>query len=542
MGRREKELDPQAGPVQAFAYELRQLRSAAGNPPYRELSKRAGFSAPTLSEAASGRRLPSLQVALAYATALGGEATEWERRWRSAHEQVALQPVSEQDTTASPYRGLQRYETSDQALFFGRDSLVEELRALTAANRFVALVGASGSGKSSLLRAGLIPALRNPDASAVPAPAAIRICTPGPQPGATLPALLTPADAEGDTLLIIDQFEELFTLQDSSSVQNTLIDRLLAASESGSLRILIAVRADFFGRCATHPGLARAINQAHLLASSMTREQLREAVIRPAAAAGLVVERALTDRILNDVANEPGALPLMSHALLEVWRRRTGKTLTLAAYEAVEGMRGAIAYTAETVFSSLSKSEADVARTMLLRLISPSHDGADTRRPAARSELSNDDYQAKVLERLVAARLITVDADTVELAHEALITAWPRLNHWVDSERDRLHEHRRLTMAARTWEDLGRDQGALYRGILLTAAREYFLATDDQPSGGLNDLERDFLLTSVRAHEMATAEAAKAARRLQLLTVLLIALTTSAIAVWITWYLNREHP
>ncbi|CAL9650130.1 nSTAND1 domain-containing NTPase [Streptomyces sp. NPDC059409] len=540
MGRREKELDPGAGPVQAFAHELRQLRSTAGNPPYRELARQAGFSAPTLSEAAAGRRLPSLQVVLAYATACGSEPAAWERRWRSAQEDAARETVDEQDTAASPYRGLRRYETSDQALFFGRESLVEELRTLTAAHRFVALVGASGSGKSSILRAGLIPALRDPEAPG-PAPAVIRICTPGSDPDSTLIPLSAPADADGDTLLIIDQFEELFTLQDDRSLQDKIIDRLLTACTTDRLRILIAVRADFFGHCAGHTGLARVINQTHLLTSAMTRAQLRAAVTRPAAGVGLVVERALTDRILADVAAEPGSLPLMSHALLEVWRRRSGKTLTLAAYEAIDGVHGAIAHTAEAVFANLSETEADLARTMLLRLISPSHDGADTRRPVPRSEFIADEPRTAVLERLIAARLLSVDADTVELAHEALITAWPRLHQWVTSERDRLHEHRRLTEAADTWETLERDSGALYRGVLLAVAREYFLP-DDQPVDELNHSEKEFLLASALAHETEMREATRTARRVRLLSFLLIVLTTSALAVWLTWFLNREHP
>ncbi|CAL9354663.1 hypothetical protein SUDANB15_00533 [Streptomyces sp. enrichment culture] len=449
--------------------------------------------------------------------------------------------MDEADTAASPYRGLRRYEMSDQALFFGRDSLVEELYALTAAHRFVALVGASGSGKSSILRAGLIPALRDPEATG-PVPATIRICTPGSNAGSTITPLLAPANTNGGTLLIIDQFEELFTLQDDRSLQNQLIDRLLTACTTNRLRVLIAVRADFFGHCANHPGLARVVNQAHLLISAMTPQQLRAAVTKPAAAAGLVVERALTDRIITDVATEPGALPLMSHALLEVWRRRSGKTLTLAAYDAISGVHGAIAHTAEAVFSNLCESEAEMARTMLLRLISPSRDGADTRRPVARSELVADERQTAVLEQLIAARLLAVDADTVELAHEALITAWPRLRQWVTSERDRLHEHRRLTEAARTWEDLDRDAGALYRGVLLTVAREHFLTADGQPVSEFNKLEQEFLLASVFAYETEEKEATRTARRVQLLSVLLIVLTTSALAVWVTWFLSREHP
>ncbi|MFJ8631060.1 helix-turn-helix domain-containing protein [Streptomyces sp. NPDC093568] len=543
MGRRERELDPEAGPVQRLAHELRQLREKAGSPSYRELSRRAGYSAPTLSEAAAGRRLPSLAVTLAYARACGADQAEWEARWRAVSAGVEEEAAA--DDGPAPYRGLTRYGADDRDLFFGREPEVERLLRLTAEHRFAALVGASGSGKSSLLRAGLVPALRDGDAAGF-RPSAVRICTPGPEPVRERRALLAPADgaeAEGDTVLLVDQFEELFTLCQDPSQRREFIDMLLTARAADSrLRVLIAVRADFFGHCADHQGLAEAVNDAHLLISGMSVDRLREAIVRPAGAAGLLVERTVTDRILAEVADEPGGLPLMSHTLLELWRRRRAKRLTLAAYETIGGVRGAVAHTAEEVFERLDPAEAASARATLLRLISPGEGGPDTRRPVPRSELQATGAAALVLERLVAARLVTVDGDSVELAHEALITAWPRLRQWVEDERERLRLHRRLTEAATVWEGLDQDPGALYRGMLLRAAREEFMADAEGPAPELNELEGAFLSASVAEDERVAREAARSARRVEVLMTLLVVVVTSALTSWVVWFLTREHP
>ncbi|MDO0913563.1 hypothetical protein QQM39_22770 [Streptomyces sp. DT2A-34] len=342
---------------------------------------------------------------------------------------------------------------------------------------------------------------------------------------------------------MVDQFEEIFTLCHSPQERVEFIDLLLTAQKTrNQLRVLIAVRADFYGHCADHQGLADAVNRAHLLISSMPPERLREAIVRPAQQAGLLVERMVTDQLLEEVTDEPGGLPLMSHTLLELWRRRTGRRLTLAAYQAIGGIRGAVAHTAEGVFTGLGPEQASAARAMLLRLVSPGEGAPDTRRPVSRTELQTNEVHAEVLEQLIAARLLTVDDDSVELAHEALITAWPRLKRWVDEERERLHLHRRLTEAAQTWKVLGEDPGALYRGILLSAARTEFATPENRPAEILNDLEADFLMASITEHDRAAAEIARTARRMQALTILLVVLVASGLSIWIMWYFNREHP
>ncbi|MFJ4567618.1 WD40 repeat domain-containing protein [Streptomyces caelestis] len=505
-GRAEGELDPDAGPVQRFAAGLRALREAAGRPTYREMARRAGYGVTTLSQAAAGKQLPTRAVTLAYVKACGGDLAEWERRWREASDELAAETAAE-DTARPPYRGLTRFEPGDAGLFFGRDRLVERLTELNRKHRFTAVFGPSGSGKSSLLRAGLIPRLRAVDGDDVP-PAAVRILTPGADPLRTHAERLEPVpDTDADTWLIVDQFEELYTLGADPADRDVFIDRLVAATAADSrLRVVIAVRADFLGRCAEHPGLTAALQDATLLAGPMSRAELREAIVRPATAAGLIVERALTDRLLDEVEGAPGGLPLMSHALLETWRHRSGRALTEAAYEAAGGLHGAVVRTAEQVYGELTAPQAELARRVLLRLVAPGDGTADTRRPTDHAELDFGDPADTrvVLERLARARLITFDDGTADLAHEALITAWPRLRAWIDAERDRLRVHRALSEAARTWQDLGQENAALYAGSRLSAARDAFPADDATPgSDELTPLERRFLTASLRRRRRA---------------------------------------
>ncbi|MYY84859.1 MULTISPECIES: hypothetical protein [unclassified Streptomyces] len=445
MGRREKPLEPTADPVPRLAHRLRKLRAEAGSPTYRTMAQRVPYSAPTLSAAAAGERLPTLPVLRAYVIACGGDPEEWERHW---YETVAEDAEHGTDEGESPYPGLARFGAGDEDRFFGRDDLVASLVDLTARRRVAAVVGASGCGKSSLLRAGLIPALRQ---STGPArPAAIRILTPGERPD---------------------------------------------------------------------------------------RTHRREAVVGPAVADRLVVERALTARIVADVADEPGGLPLMAHALREVWRRRSGRMLTEAAYEAIGGVRGAVAHTAEDVYGSLSETDAARARTLLLRLVSPGDGTADTRRPVDSADLPPG--CADVLERLVAARLLTVDGTSVELAHEALIGAWPRLRAWIEGDRERLRLHRSLTEAAHAWAELDRDPGSLYRGVRLRAAREAF--GDSGREGELTEREAEFLRAGIAAQEQGIRARTRSARRTRVLLgalALLVCLATVAGAL--AWQQSRN--
>lgn len=543
-GRPEKALDPQAGPTARFAGELRALRRAAGSVAYRELSVRAGYSVTALSQAAAGNRLPSLPVTLAYAEVCGGDRTQWERRWREAEaeaeaEALASLALGADGAGTAPYRGLTRFEPEDEAVFFGRERLIDELTALVAEHRFGVVLGPSGSGKSSLLRAGLIPRLRR-SASPLPPAAALRVLTPGEHPMRTHAQVLTPAAGDGETWLIVDQFEEVFTLCADPEERRDFLAALLAARRPGSrIRVVLAVRADFYANCLAHPALAEAARAATLPVGPLTAEEMRGAIVRPAAAAGLTVERALTARLVDEVTREPGSLPLLSHALLETWRRRRGRTLTLAGHEAAGGLRGALAQTAEEVYAELGPDRARVARRLLLNLITPGDGAPDIRRPVPRNTLvppaSPEAAEAgAVLDRLARARLVTLDREVVDLAHEALITAWPRLRGWIDTDRERLRRHRRLTQSTQNWLARRRDAGSLLHGEELAEAEATF-ADDTGRCTELSPLERQFLHAGLASRARTRRIRRGAASVVSLLLVLLTVASTTA------WQQGRDN-
>ncbi|MET7698901.1 helix-turn-helix domain-containing protein [Streptomyces sp. NPDC005485] len=532
--------------MQQFAFALRKLRAESGGITYRVLAQRAGYSITTLSQAAAGEQLPTLPVALAYAAACGGDAAEWEARWKQAVDEVAvLGHADDGEDAEPPYKGLVRFETGDSARFFGRDRLTAGLLDLLRRQRFAAMFGPSGSGKSSLLRAGLIPALQHTQAPDL-CLAAIRILTPGPHPARTHARVFDPdtrpETTAADTFVIVDQFEEVFTLCHDPAERARFLDLLLTARQPESrLRVLIAVRADFYGHCAEHCDLADALRDANLLVGPMTPAELREAIVRPGTVAGLTVERALTSRLVEEVADAPGGLPLLSHVLMETWRRRRGKAMTLTGYEAAGGLEGAIAKTAESVYRRFTKAQAAAAHRLLLRLVAPGEGTPDARRTADREELQATGRQEtetdQVLEAFAGARLLTLDGDTVELAHEALLTAWPRLHGWIEQDRERLRFHRRLTEAARAWDELGRDAGALYRGSRLVAAEEFF---SSGPAEDLTALEHQFLTAGTTARDQEERAAIRTTRRLRTLNTALSALLVLALtAGLVAWQQSR---
>jgi WD40 repeat protein len=400
-----------------------------------------------------------------------------------------------------PFKGLAPFETEDAEFFFGRERLVDELRARVRESPLLAIIGPSGSGKSSLLRAGLVPAL-GLDAVVV-------------RPGEALPE-------REDVVVAVDHFEELFAPAVGEEERRAFVEALVEKAWDPERRsvVLVAMRADFFGRLAPYVELADLVGPNHVLLGPMSAAELRRAVEGPAARAGLTVEPGLVDALVDDVAGEAGGLPLLSTALAELWHERDGRSLTLAAYERTGGVHGVVGRHAETAFSTLSDDERAIARRVFLRLVSDDGD-SPTRRRATWRELGAEDDErvARVIATLVERRLLVADDGSVELVHEALLERWPRLAEWLEEDTYGRRTLRHLARAASEWEARGRDAGDLYRGTRLVAALDWA----DGSGADLNRLEREFL-------EVSRTAFARANRRLRTLLAAAVLLLAAALA------------
>jgi WD40 repeat protein len=292
-------------------------------------------------------------------------------------------------------------------------------------------------------------------------------------------------------VLAVDQFEELFTACGDEGERAAFAAALVAAVRDPRRRalVLIALRADFYGRCASYPELWRMLGANHVQVGPMRRDELRRAIVLPAQRAGLRVDDALVDALIADVEGEPGALPLLSTALLELWQQRDGSRLTFSTYDRAGGVQAAVARLAERVYGDLAPEERPVARKLLERLAGMGDQAQAVRRRRPLAELERTPEAAEVLGKLADGRLVSVSQDQAEVAHEALLREWPRLLEWLqeDAEGRRLHHH--LGLAAREWDARGRDAGELYRGARLAAALDWAAAHDPE----LGDVERAFL-------------------------------------------------
>ncbi len=435
---------------------------------------------------------------------------------------------------ACPYKGLAAFQAGDASLFFGRSQMVDQLVSRFSGHSTLVIGGPSGSGKSSLMRAGLLPALANgalPGSQSWPQ----AIFTPGRHPldtlwarlgdlaGSPLPDIFSLAEAPGTAaarlvgtgVVAIDQFEELFTACPDRAEREAFLSLLeaLSSRDPAQVRVVICIRADFYGACAAYPWLASVINTNQVLVGPMGRAGLRDAIEGPARRVGLRLEEGLADRILDEAGDDIGALPLVAHALVETWIRRQGRILTLAGYEASGGVAGAIGRTAEEVWGRLEPGHRSAARALILRLIHPGDGVPDTRRLASWAEIGADDTVRQVVSALADARLVTVDDRGVELAHEVLIGNWPRLSSWLEESRDTLRTRDRLEFAAREWDRNGQDRDLLLRGIPLAAALEWRSNLGSQLPG---QPVASFLQESEAAREaVIRAEAARRERELQ---------------------------
>ncbi|WP_283136368.1 hypothetical protein [Rhizohabitans arisaemae] len=551
-GRPEGSIDPDAGPAERFAWELRLLREEAGAPGYRALARRAHYSASTLAEAARGRRLPTLEVTLAYAEACGGDRQEWTARWQAAASLVNATTAPHADE-GCPYPGLAAFRARDADWFFGRSDLVTRLSRRLRADGpqgLTALFGASGSGKSSLIQAGLLPALPREwcpvvftpgahplaelaDALAVrtgddPGALAARVAEDPSSVGPLIGTWLADRPERTHLLLVVDQFEETFTLCSDTGERDVFLRAVREAARAplDRLRVVLAVRADFYAHCSGDPHLVAALTEGtQVPIGPLSQDGLREIITAPAAKAGLDVEADLVTVLCAEAGGEPGALPLLSHALRETWRRRTGPVLRLGDYRAGGGLRGSIAQTAETIYLAGDAVRRRAIRTVFLRLTALGEGTKDTRRRVGHAELTGVTGAGDLLETLARARLVVLDRDTVEVAHEALISAWPRLRHWLADSRDDLRTHRRLTQAALTWAELGRDRGTLLRGGYLAALRDWAARRRED----LNTLEEEFLAACSGAERRRSRLARYLVAAMAVLLALAVAAAVTAV-------------
>jgi WD40 repeat protein/class 3 adenylate cyclase len=467
-----------------------------------------------------------------------------------------LSAIEEPPTPGEPpYKGLVSFEEGDAGWFFGREAATQALLQALQEQRFLAVIGASGSGKSSIVRAGLIPAFKRTH----PAWQVI-LLTPTNHPLESLALSLTrgdrsvsatasliddlradprnlhlflkkslahPGRGNGEhtgVLIAIDQFEELFTLCRDEAERQAFIDDLIYAVEhaGGPVSLVIALRADFYNRLAQYASLRQLVAHRQEYLGGMTAAELRQAIEEPARLGGWEFSPGLVDLMLHDIGAsegrtpEPGALPLLSHALLETWKRRRGNTMRLKSYAEAGGVRRAIARTAEAVYyGEFSPDQQHIARSIFLRLTEPGEGEQDTRRRATLSELvpaaggSGEGQVTEVLNRLADTRLVTISEGNAEVAHEALIREWPALREWLSQDREGLRTHRRLTEAAIEWQRLDREPSALYRGARLAQALEWAQANP----GELNQLEKEFLGASRLAIEQEEIEREAARQR-----------------------------
>ncbi len=420
-----------------------------------------------------------------------------------------------------PYRGLKPFHEEHAPLFFGREArvewLVERLKKGLGTNdetRFLAIIGASGSGKSSLARAGLIPAIRRGEVNGFAEP--VVVCRPGHDPLENLavalkaePSLRGAIDDVGDfidrlaaksnrlhlmtkealhgqdenrrAVILVDQFEEVFTLCNDEQRRRAFIDNLLYATNvtGGKTLVILTMRADFYGKCATYERLATMVSDSQELVPPMAADELRRAIESPAQRSGCELEPGLTELLLQDMRHQSGALPLLQHALLQLWERRSGRRLTIKDYQEIGELEGALEQHANSVFESMDAAKQEACRRILLRLTQPGEGGEDTKRRVPITQLGENEIVRSVTSLLAETRLITTETEGgheesyVEVSHEALIRGWNRLGQWIEEDRDSLRVQHRLSQATQEWLEKDEDESFLYSGARLAQAEEW---------------------------------------------------------------------
>ena len=485
---------------------------------------RAGRQAEALRVLADARRLLRDELGIEPRK----ELLELEQQILDQDRSIAAPVLSERaPSERCPYKGLESYDIDDVGWFFGREAIVEACSARVAGCGSLVIAGASGSGKSSVVRAGVIPRLRDDGC-------AVALMTPGPNPLMSLAAAI--AATGPDAALVIDQAEELFSVCTDAAVRAEFCSAIAAHAERRP--VVLVLRADHLGATTGHPELLHLVETSLQLLGPMNDEELRTAIERPARLSGCRLEPGLVDLLVRDVLDQPGALPLLSHALVETWARREANVLTVTGYREAGGVHGAVAKTAEQLYQALPASERPLVRAVLLRLVATDDTGDVVRHRLPMTALTDAPDQRVVVEALLAARLVTVGAEVLEISHEALARAWPRLQRWLEEDREGQRIRQHLSAAADGWEQRDRDPSELYRGARLRVALEWSQASSET----LTRHERAFLDASNERERLEEADLrtraeahARANRRLwrslgAVAVLLVLALVASAIA------------
>jgi DNA-binding SARP family transcriptional activator/WD40 repeat protein len=462
---------------------LERARALVAQAPFRE--RRWTLLATALHQ--TGRQADALEAVRRARTMLADEVGLDPGRELVALESLLLRqdpslspPEARTVSATCPYRGLLPYGAADADSFFGREDDVAACLRRLRDTGVVAVVGPSGVGKSSLLLAGVVAALTR-------AGTPVFVTTPGAHPLDTLAGL----KPRGRQTLVVDQAEEVVTVCPDAAERERYVVALAAHVGAGGTLVL-SLRADHLGDLAPYPDIARVLESGLYLLGPMSEADLRSAVEGPARRAGLRLEPGLVDLLVREVEGEPAALPLLSHVLRETWERREGPTLTVAGYRATGEIRHAVSRSAESLYDAMDDAQRGKLRSLLLRLVMPNEDGDPVRARVPREKLAVDEANVRLVEQLVDARLVSIDGDTVQIAHEALFRVWPRLRGWLDDDVDGQRLFRHLVGAADAWDAMDRPESELYRGTRLTRTLEW----RDRAQPELSAAETAFLAAS----------------------------------------------
>ncbi len=454
----------------------------------------------------------------------------------------------------NPYRGLRAFQESDSIYFFGREQLTQHIITRLAETdpagivHFLAVVGPSGSGKSSLVKAGIIPSLRD---DAIPGSKDwfVISMTPGTHPldelEVALLQLATDADlnideqlhrdtrglarvvklllsnTDGDLVLYIDQFEELFTLVEDKRQTEFFLDSLYHAimAPHGNLRVIVTLRADFYDRPLLYEKFSQLMRERTEVVVPMTSEELDRAIVTPAQLVGVNFEQGLAPTIVSEVSGQLGALPLLQYGLTEIFDERTDNVITLEKYRSIGGILGALARRAEAIYEELTPDQQEAARQLFVRLVNLGEGTEDTRRRVLLQEIqsaaSDVSTMQAVIEKFSKSRLLTFDHDpatrspTIEVAHEAIIREWTRYRGWLDESREDIRLQRNLGTLANEWNKASQDESYLLRGIRL----EQYQQWHGDAKIALTDVEQAYLDASIQARSSRQASEMAQERR-----------------------------